>query len=267
MDVTELSWWLATEVQTQVVAEPMSSVGAVTCTFGGKTVIERPKPSLLVINQNDCGFAKSLRLSGRLEVEDAKRQPSQSGVAWEGAVRFIDYRYAYAESTSFERDTTAVIAGGGFVSNSLYFSPGMPLTLEVASLTSQRKPDAVGLNARLTSSALRVLRLPDSNASVGSMVKLDSFGIEGCVVLTTADANAELCFDTGSQMALLKNDETGLATGRIRWSPSSAKGFEGKFRISPSGQSALRVELDLDGDGSYEASASLDRTVDVGLRL
>jgi hypothetical protein len=175
---------------------------------------------------------------------------------WSGTVRWTGFR---ADLGSSVQTVSSTATGSGRI---LSASVQQPMSMELRGLVATRTPDALGRGATLGSSLLRVERIPAS--------PLDLYALEGCVSLTATGLAGELCIDAGSRIALVQNIGSEQLTGRLRWNAGTPGGFDARLRISPTGaagSSALRVELDLDNNGSFETSATLDRYTDIGLRI
>jgi hypothetical protein len=260
MDVTELAWALAADVQQQVLTAPDAVVGDFACPGGGRLRVSRPATDLLRLDSQDCSNG-GVSGSGVAEVEGASVTVGDDTVDWSGTVRWTERRITAAGGAS---RTSATAVGAGAVER-VFGTRGQPLVLTLSTLNATRTPDALGRGATLTSALLRVERIP-----VPGGPSRDLYAIEGCVAIAAAGLDAELCIDAGSRIALLENIGGEQLTGRLRWNAGTPGGFEARLRATPGGTlgtTALRIELDLDGNGSFEASATLDRTTAIGLRL
>lgn len=255
MDVTELAWALSSELQITVTTAPAETARTVACTQGGTTVVSRPRTDLLRIEHLACRVG-GLTVGGVVEADGASVASDAGVTNWAGTVRWAGYR---VELSSSVQTVSATATGlGRIVSASLQ----QPLSMQLSGLVATRTPDALGRGATLSSSALRVERIP-----AGAQ---DLYALDGCVTLAATGLSAELCLDAGSQIALLQNVGAEQLTGRLRWNAGTPGGFDARLRITPgsaAGSTALRIELDLDNNGSFEASATLDRSTDIGLRL
>lgn len=262
MDLTELAWALSSDVQQAVLAAPGASVVDGPCAEGGRVTVTRPTATLLRIDNQACGVG-GLSVSGLTEVESATVTAGSDGVNWGGTVRWTEHRVSSASGSS---RTSATAIASGFVDSAFGSGGrGQPLTMQLSALTATRTPDALGRGATLTSALLSIGRIP----ATGGPTR-DLHALLGCVTLTASGLNAELCIDGDSRIALLENVGTEQLTGRLRWNAGTPGGFDARLRATPGGApgtTTLRIELDLDGNGSFEASATLDRTTDIGLRL
>jgi hypothetical protein len=262
MDVTELAWALASDVQLQVSTAPTTTIANTNCTGGGTLRVSRPSASLLRIDSLNCSNG-GVTFNGLTEVESAVVTVASDGVDWSGSVRWTDYSVT---TTSFSSRTSGTAVGTGFIESAFSSSGrGQPMTMQLSALTATRTPDALGRAATLTSPLFSVGRIP---SPVGPT--RDLYALLGCVTITAAGVNAELCIEGGSQIALIENVGTEQLTGRLRWNAGTPGGFDARLRATPGGApgtSTLRIELDLDGNGSFETSATLDRTTDIGLRI
>lgn len=262
MDVTELAWALSFDVQNTVVTAPAETVRDVACAQGGRNVVTRPTSTLLRIEHQGCQIL-GLTVNGRVETEGATVTLESDGTSWSGAVHWAAFSLAGSSSTQV---VSATVTASGFVESAFGTrTRGQPLTMQFSALTATRTPDALGRGATLASSALRVDRLP-----VNVALSRDLYALNGCVSITASGVVGELCLDAGSQIALLENVGTEQLSGRLRWNAGTPGGFDGRVRATPGGgpgTTSLRIELDLDGNGSLEASTTLDRVTDIGLRI
>lgn len=257
MDVTAMAWSLAADVQNTLVTAPSETERTLACAGGGRTRVTRPAASLLRIEHEACVIA-GLGFSGRVEAEDAVVTRDSAGTAWSGTVRMVDFGIRSEGSSPRSQTLSVVATGSGRVASST-----QPLLLQLSGLTVRRSPTALGRDATLTSASLRVERIPVSSIR-------DLYGLEGCVALAAQGLAAELCIDAGSRIGLIENVADERLTGRLRWNAGSPGGFDARLRITPGGglgTTSLRIELDLDNNGSFETSATLDRNTDIGLRL
>ncbi len=256
MDVTELVWALSADVQNTLVTAPSERERSADCPQGGRNSTTRPSATLLRIDYEACRI-DGLLFGGRVEAQDALVTLDGAGTHWGGTVRFVAFGVA-GNGRSQTVSTTAV--GSGRVQGA-----GQPLALQFSSLQATRTPDALGRGATLSSTLLSVERIPAPSGPIR-----DLFALLGCVTFTAAGLNAELCIDAGSRIALLENVGTEPLSGRLRWNVGTPGGFDARLRATPGGapgSTSLRIELDLDGNGSFEAAATLDRVTDIGLRL
>ncbi len=262
MDLTALAWALSTDAQMAVVTAPAETVRTVDCAQGGRNVITRPAADLLRIEHQACAVG-GVSFSGLIETEGAVVTRDAEGTNWAGTVRWSAYRAAGASST---QTVSGQAVGSGFIEDAWGLrTRGQPLTLQLSALTATRTPDALGRGATLASSLLNVQRIP-----VDVPLARDLYALDGCVTITASGVAAELCVDAGSRIALLENLGDEQLTGRLRWNAGTPAGFDARLRVTPgggAGSTTLRIELDLDGNGSYEAAATLDRSTDIGLRL
>lgn len=262
MDVAELAWALSFDLQNTVVSAPGETVRDVACAQGGRTVVSRPAAGLLRIEQQGCQLA-GITADGRVEAEDAVVSADADGTSWVGTVRWA--AYSVADGSRAQR-VSATVTGSGFVENVAGTrTRGQPMSMQFSALSATRTPDALSRGATLASAALRVDRQPANLA-----LARDLYALNGCVGITAPGVAAELCLDAGSQIALLENVGSEQLSGRLRWNAGTPGGFDARLRATPGGApgtSTLRIELDLDGNGSLESSATLDRTTDIGLRL
>ncbi len=262
MDLTELVWALSADAQNTLVTAPTVTPGTRSCAQGGRTVTTRPTATLLRIEHEGCRI-DGLTSAGRVEAEDAVNRGDSFGSTWMGTVRWAGFSLSGGGRT---QAVSATAIGGGFIDNPFAAQiRGQPLALILSGLTATRTPDALGRGATLASPFLRVDRFP-----IDVPLARDLYAIEGCATFSAAGLAAELCIDPGSRIALLENIGTEQLTGRLRWNAGSPGGFDARLRVTPAGavgSTALRVELDLDHNGDFEAAATLDRTTDIGLRL
>jgi hypothetical protein len=231
-------------------------VGSVDCPQGGRSSAARPNAALLLIDYEACRSG-GLLFGGRLEAQDALVTSDAAGTDWGGTVRFVGFSVAGNERS---QTVTATAVGSGRVQGL-----DQPMTMQLSGLTASRTPDALGRSATLASPLFSVGRIPASGG-----VLRDLYAMLGCMAITAPGLNAELCIDGGSQIALLENVGTEQLTGRLRWNAGTPGGFDTQLRITPGGapgSTSLRIELDLDSNGSFEAVATLDRSTDIGLRL
>ncbi len=259
MDVTTLAWALASDVQNTIVSAPSETVRTSSCDDGGRVVVTRPILRLLRTDFEACVNA-GIAFGGRVDVEGAVVSVTAEGTAWSGTARLTSFSWM-SGGTNPRSQTVSVLATGSGTVN----SRGQPLTLQLDGLSASRSPSALGLGARLTSPLLRVERVPARSGPTR-----DLYALDGCVAFTASSVTAELCVDAGSRIGLLENVADEQLTGRLRWNTGSSGGFHTRLRITPAGaagSTALRIELDLDNNGSYEAAATLDRVTDIGLRL
>jgi hypothetical protein len=255
MDVAALAWSLAADVQNTLVFAPSEAARTVACEGGGRTVVTRPVAGLLRIDHEACVVA-GIALGVRVEAEDAIVSSGAKGTAWSGTVRMNEF--STSSGGSSPRSRTLAATGSGSVS-----STSQPLTLQLSGLSARRSPSALGRDAVLGSTSLRVQRVPVSTTR-------DLYALEGCVTFTAPGLVAELCLDAGSRIGLIENVTDEQLSGRLRWNAGTPGGFDTRLRITPggaTGSTGLRIELDLDNNGSYETSATLDRNTDIGLRL
>ena len=257
MDVTAMAWSLAADVQNTLVTAPSETERTLACSGGGRTLLTRPAADLLRIQHEACVIS-GLAFNGRIEAEGATVTRDPAGTAWSGTVRMVDYSIRSEGSSPRSQTINVVATGSGRVAS---FS--QPLVLQLSGLTVRRSPTALGRDATLTSASLRVERIPTG-------VVRDLYGLEGCVAFTAQGLVADLCLDTGSRIGLVENVADEQLTGRLRWNAGQPGGFDARLRITPAGGPgtfALRIELDFDNNGSFEAAATLDRSTDIGLRL
>lgn len=257
MDVTAMVWSLAADVQNTLVTAPSETERTLACSGGGRTLVTRPAADLLRIQHEACVIS-GLAFNGRIEAEGATVTRDSAGTAWSGTVRMVDYGIRSEGSSPRSQMLSVVATGSGRVA-----SLSQPLALQLSGLTVRRSPTALGRDATLSSASLQVERIP-------SGVIRDLYGLAGCVAFAAQGLAAELCLDPGSRIGLVENVGGEQLTGRLRWNAGQPGGFDARLRITPGGGPgtfALRVELDLDNNGSFEASALLDRSTDIGLRL
>lgn len=255
MDVAELAWALSGDLQITATTAPFETVRTVGCAQGGSNVITRPRADLLRIEHQNCRIGGG-SFAGVVEADGATTSTDAGTTNWSGTVRWTGFR---VDTGSSVQTVSATATGSGSI---IGIGLLQPMSMQLSGLVATRTPDALGRGATLGSSSLRVERIP-----AGSQ---DLYALEGCVSLSATGLAGELCIDAGSRIALLQNIGTEQLTGRLRWNAGTPGGFDARLRISPTGaagSSALRVELDLDNNGSFEASATLDRYTDIGLRL
>lgn len=257
MDVAAMVWSLAFDVQNTLVLAPSETARTRACAEGGRTVLTRPSAELLRIEHEACVIT-GIRFNGRVEADGALVTADASGTAWAGTVRMTDFDIRIGGSDPRSQRTSLTATGSGSVNSS-----AQPLSLQFSALTVQRAPTALGRDAVLSSASLRVERIPVTSIR-------DLYAIEGCVGLAATGLAAELCLDAGSRIGLIENVGSEQLSGRLRWNAGTPGGFDARLRITPAGpagSTGLRIELDLDNNGSFEASATLDRNTDIGLRL
>lgn len=266
VDLTEGVWQQGFELQNSVVTASLFNPGTFACSEGGSVTRRWARPlgdpagGLLEQTFNACG-ALGVVQNGRLDVTVQTAEPVADGTAWRGSLRYTDWRLTGPRETLTRQGE---LSGQGAVFRSV--SAGQPMAMALNNQAFRQSADALGRNTLFTSPALTVQR------EVAAPTR-DLYAISGCTSLR-ADATAtapalvgELCIDAGSRIALLENVGSEQLTGRIRWNAGSPGGFEAALRVTPSGATALRIELDLDNNGSFEASTTLDRSNDIGLRL
>jgi hypothetical protein len=262
MDLTELAWALSSDVQNTVVTAPSATAASVDCAQGGRAVTTRPTQDLVRIEYQACRLIDTT-FGGQVETDGAVVTVDADGTGWSGTVRFAQFSTI---GNSLAYTVSAAATGAGFIDN-VFTSPasGQPMSMQVSGLTATRTPDALGRGATLSSALLRVERIPGETG-----VLRDLYALEGCVNFSAAGLAAELCIDAGSRIALLENVGPEQLAGRLRWNAGTPAGFDTRLRLSPAGAAGstnLRVELDLDNNGSFETAATLDRSTDIGLRL
>ena len=258
MDLTALAWSVSFDVQNSLVLARFETPRTVACADGGRTLVTRPAPAVLRVEYEACRVLNSLTFGGVVESEVAVPTPPDT---WAGTVRMIAFS-ADSAGTSPRTQTVSLVATGSGAVNGL----AQPLTLQLSGLTARRSPSALGRDVTIASPLLRVGRVDEVQHPASEQL----YALDGCVTFTATGLNAELCIDAGSQIALLQNSGTEQLTGRLRWNADTLGGFDARLRITPansSGRTALRVELDLDNNGSFETAATLDRIIDIGLRL
>ncbi len=266
VDLTEGVWQQSFELQNSVVAASLHNAGTFACSEGGSVTRRWARPQgdpaggLLEQTFNACG-ALGLVQNGRLDVTVQTAEPVTDGTAWRGSVRYTDWRLTSARETLTRQGE---LSGQGAVYRSV--TAGQPMAMTLNNQAFRQSTDALGRNTLFNSPTLAVQR------EVAAPTR-DLYAISGCTSLR-ADATAnvpalvgELCIDAGSRIALLENVGSERLTGRIRWNVGSPGGFEAALRVTPSGATALRIELDLDNNGSFEAATTLDRSTEIGLRL
>ena len=255
MDVAELAWALSSDLQLTATTAPFEAARTLSCAQGGSNVLTRPRPDLLRIEHQNCRIGGVL-FGGVVEADGATASTDAGITTWAGTVRWTGYR---ADLGSSVQTVSGTATGSGRI---LSVSVQQPMSMELRGLVATRTPDALGRGATLGSSLLRVERIPAS--------PLDLYALEGCVSLTATGLAGELCIDAGSRISLVQNIGSEQLTGRLRWNAGTPGGFDARLRVSPAGaagSSALRVELDLDSNGSFETSATLDRYTDIGFRI
>jgi hypothetical protein len=257
MDVTTVAWALSFDVQNTLVTAPGEAVRTASCPQGGRTLVTRPGTGLLRIEHEACRFG-DLTFGGLVEADGAMVKVDSTGTQWSGTVRMNNFSAITTGSSPRSQTLSVTATGAGTVS-----TRAQPLTLQLSGLVARRTPSALGRDATLTSAALRVQRIP------GALD--DLYALEGCVALSASGLAAELCIDAGSRIGLVQNVADEQLTGRLRWNAGTPAGFDARLRISPpaggTDRNVLRIELDLDNNGSFEASVSLDRSTGIGLRL
>lgn len=259
MDTATLVWSLAADVQNTLVTAPAETPRTAACGGGGRTVVTRPTPALLRIEHEACTLS-GVTFGGRVEAEGAVVTLGLDGTNWEGTVRMAGFSATSGGSSPRSQLASLTASGNGSVS-----TRAQPLTLQFTGLSARRSPSALGRDATLASPSLRVERLPARSGPTR-----DLYALEGCVSFTASGLAAELCLDAGSRIGLVENVGDEVLTGRLRWNAGTPGGFDARLRITPAGavgSSGLRIELDLDGNGSFETAATLDRSTDIGLRL
>ena len=266
MDLTESVWQQSFELQNSVITASLFNAGTFPCSEGGSVTRRWARPlgdpagGLLEQTFNACA-ALGLVQNGRLDVTMLTAEALAEGTAWRGSVRYTDWRLTSARETLTRQGE---LSGEGTVYRSV--TGGQPMAMTLNNQAFRQSTDALGRNTLFNSPVLTVQR------EVATPTR-DLYAISGCTSLradATANAPAlvgELCSDAGSRIALLENLGSEQLTGRIRWNAGSPGGFEAALRVTPSGATALRIELDLDNNGSFEASTTLDRSNDIGLRL
>lgn len=255
MDVTEMAWALSSDLQITATTAPAEAVRTATCAQGGTTAVTRPRADLLRIEHQACRIG-GLTVGGVVEADGAIATSDAGTTNWAGTVRWTGYR---VELSSSVQTVSGTATGSGRIFSA---SLQQPMSMQLSGLVATRTPDALGRGATLSSSALRVERIPAGT--------LDLYALEGCVTLAATGLHAELCLGAGSRIALLQNVGTEQLTGQLRWNAGTPGGFAAPLRITPGGapgSTTLRIELDLDNNGSFEASATLDRSTDIGLRI
>jgi hypothetical protein len=256
MDVTELAWALSFDLQITTTTAPAETAGTRSCAQGGSNVVTRLRADLLRIEHQNCRIAGA-SFAGVVEADGATVSNDGVGVtSWSGTVRWTGFR---ADVGSSVQTVSVSATGSGSIRSA---GSQQPMTMLLSGLSATRTPDALGRGATLSSAALRVERI---TAGIE-----DLYALEGCVSLTATGLVGELCIDAGSRIALVQNIGSEQLTGRLRWNAGTPGGFDARLRVSPAGaagSSALRVELDLDSNGSFETSATLDRYTDIGFRI
>jgi len=257
MDLTALVWSVSFDVQNSLVLAPLETPRTVACADGGRTLVTRPAPAVVRVEHEACRVLNSLTFGGVVENEVAVPTPPDT---WAGTVHMTAFS-ANSAGTSPRTQTVSLVATGSGAVNGL----AQPLALQLSGLSARRSPSALGRDALLSSPSLRVVRVV-----VPGLVTRDLYALEGCVRFTATGLDAELCIDAGSRIGLVENVGTEQLTGRLRWNAGTPGGFDARLRITPGGAAgtfSLRIELDLDNNGSFEAAATLDRSNDIGLRL
>lgn len=258
MDLTALVWSVSFDVQNSLVLAPLETPRTVACANGGRTLVTRPAPAVVRIEHEACSVLNSLTFGGVVQSEVTVPTPPDT---WAGTVRMIAFS-ADSAGTSPRTQTVSLVATGSGAVNGLK----QPLTLQLSSLSARRSPSALGRDITIASPLLRIERVDELQRPSSEQL----YALNGCVTFTATGLTAELCIDAGSQIALLENADAEQLTGRLRWNGGTPGGFDARLRITPansSGRTALRVELDLDNNGSLETAATLDRITDIGLRL
>ncbi len=258
MDLTALAWSVSFDVQNSLVLARHETPRTVACADGGRTLVTRPAPAVLRVEYEACRVLNSLTFGGVVESEVAVPTPPDT---WAGTVRMIAFS-ADSAGTSPRTQTVSLVATGSGAVN----GRTQPLTLQLSGLSARRSPSAMGRDVTIASPLLGVERVDEVQRTASEQL----YAFDGCVTFTATGLNAELCIDAGSQIALLENNDTEQLTGRLRWNAGKPGGFDARLRITLanlSGRTALRVELDLDNNGSFETAATLDRITDIGLRL
>jgi hypothetical protein len=267
VDLTTQAWRLSSDLQAAVLGAATAVEGISVCPYGGTVTAAWLRPpgdpagGLLRRTADRCLAAYSpvtLIENGLSEVRIEQILVEDDRTFWRGALRHSDWSLgadAAVERRSGELD------GEGVAHRA--FASGQPMTMRLRGLTLQPVAGAGPAGRRVVVDALAVRR-----EVVGSGVEL--YGLEGCARLSATGLDAELCVDAGSRIALLENVGPEQLTGRLRWNAGTPGGLDARLRVAPGGAAGsgrLRIELDLDRDGSFEAAATLDRTADIGLRL
>lgn len=261
LDLVVPLWDLSLDLQIMVTTASLSTDGTRSCAFGGTRTtswlrpVGDPAGGLLRRDTVNCRDSELTTENGRLEITVHEYSAVTGGWRWRGEVRFTDWRIG---GTDRETRRSGLASGEGTVFSSI--SLGQPMTMTLSGMTLQRLPNTRGTPTTLTVASMSVAREPSPSAR-------DLYAITGCATFAATGVAGELCADAGSRIALLENVGTEQLTGRLRWNAGSPGGFDARLRASPVGAMALRVELDLDANGSFEAAATLDRTADIGLRL
>lgn len=261
LDLLVPLWDLSLDLQIMVTTAGLNTAGSRACAFGGTRTTTWLRPQgdpaggLLRRETIDCRDNEATTENGRLDITVHEYSAVAGGWRWRGEVRFTDWRIT---SSGRETRRNGLASGEGTVFSSI--SLGQPMNMTVSGMSLLRLPNTGGPATTLTIASMGVARETAATTR-------DLYALTGCASLSATSVSAELCVDAGSRIALLENVGTEQLNGRLRWNAGTPAGFDARLRASPSGATALRVELDLDNNGSFEASATLDRSTEIGLRI
>lgn len=257
-DIARTTAMLSGEVQNLIVLAPSLLARGdrnETCDQGGslQTTVVRgashPDGPLLRQQFTDCRTG-GLWLRGSTEVSYSRRVTDATDQPWAGSVRFIEYRIDSLVGTPRQRryDGLATAEGALGAGGTL-----QGRSMRLTSFTLEDNPDTLGRGGLISSTQrFDVRRTP---GALG-----DPHSLEGLWLHNGGTLAVSTWLEPGSQVSLVENTGTETLRGLINWRDITVPSFDARFTLAPAtGRTAVRVQLDVNADGSIERDGVLDR--------
>lgn len=264
IDLLRGMWNLMLDVQIILVAAPTDAAAGtrtVVCTDGGQYELvmlqnlSQPTLPSYQLRFDNCRMLGVLS-NGLVEVTATRQVIESSEQPWAGTVRFEGYSIQGADR---KREYNGLVTAEGEV-NSGGTGLTQPFRATLIGFSFRESRDSLGRGTRFTTTSFKVERLRGTRVS-------QIYDLAGAWSLSAGNWTAQVDVAAGSRMALLDNDGAERLNAHLQWVGDTIPDFSGALRLVPVGATSLRVELDFNGDGLADRTATYERSSEIGLAL